>query len=198
MDYCEPGRDYTANIKRNNALISSAGIIHAGIKRELKGNTRLNKKITGSLLDLLEHLIPNAVDAVFERIDRGDLVLIGSGDLVRFKVFVFPDGSHRFILSDSGIGMDKKQLADVANCRYQSYKSSSYFPAYMGGHCQGVKKVLDSAWRNSFSICFLSKKAGENPCAFLQDAGKRLSFFSGAKVGRGTDIVICPRSDESG
>ena len=191
VKYVLPGATEREDLERINALWESMSAIHAEVERNLKNMNSLTDEQISDVIQILQHLIPNAVDAAYEGMDKGEL-RPDEKDVIRFQLFHDQEkGIFTFVLTDRGRGIEESVMKNIVDGIYPySTKTSSSVPRYVGKNGEGIEIVLDSAWRNDFDVRFTSKRRGQDSYAFTQDKAKRREIRRAHMEHSGTKIML--------
>ena len=139
--------------------------------------------------EFLQHAIPNAIDAVVERIDRG--VMEKREGAIKFK-FIVDRKSNRFHaeLEDNGIGISREMFQKLKDNGYGSTKEKNSpngtGPFYLGYGGAGLWKIYAAvALFKGSSVTFDSKRYGERAYSlrFKHNASRELLESSRSQTG---------------
>ena len=183
-----------ARHERFQVMANAIEKISKAIKDELAAHRDqfdvLTEEAKAGLDVIIKHLVQNAVDAVYERLDHG--ALAKDKGAIRFRVFI--DRNHNVayvVLSDCGIGVDVKMFEDWERDFYVSLKKSSKFSfRFLGGDGVGIGETLAISLKNRFAITFISRQDGKAAYAFIQDVKGKRSIVACQKKQVGTSVVI--------
>lgn len=165
-------------------LISVAMEIFNGISDSFSETgelSELSEKQKKQLGLIFFHAVPNAVDAVFERIEKGEIT--AEEAKIDFSVFQNAlDGSLVVGLSDNGIGISRETLQVWRRGEFITNKARSR--QLLGRAGVGVMEILST----SAELSFISKQ-DDQAYVFTRDSeGMRLEPAS--REEKGTDILV--------
>ncbi|MFH1791903.1 MAG: LOG family protein, partial [Candidatus Omnitrophota bacterium] len=179
---------YTDSVRRDT-MAKLARRIHSAIKKEIMD--RAPEVLLFSFVnDILGDLIPNAVDAVFERVDMGGIDKETAS--IRFRLFLLDNaGRFRLELSDQGVGIDPGIMEGWERGAFVSTKLLKPYGAFLGRGGVGVSRVLSNASGiPQMTIIVESGQAGKEGMRFMQRGdGKRLVSRNGMNE-TGTRITL--------
>ncbi|MFA5336830.1 MAG: 4-alpha-glucanotransferase, partial [Candidatus Omnitrophota bacterium] len=203
----EISRNYPASRKRARSLRGRASVVSLRdisdiISGAIWGSVGFAKEGLLSLSradEILGHTIPNAVDAVAERIDRGEIALMDAQ--IRFTfVAEKPSRKFYFILADNGIGITKALMQRLKKLDFAAIlisilegaifdvlttKRAAKLGIYIGRNGQGMLSILKLAQENGFTLSIESKTKRNYGYKFIQNPD-------------GTKTVIKHHLDEPG
>jgi len=154
------------------------------------------KEILSMMNDVLEHLIENAIDAVYLRID--DKSISADQGVVSFSVTGDKkSGNLRIVLSDNGIGMSKElmdKLSDHGTRTSVDLSEGKQGAFLLNGAGQGLKTVLESAWDGGYKVSFISKRVNTpGTYMFTQEADRDMTCTVKSAAERqevGMDVIL--------
>ena len=157
-------------------------------------DSQLSSVDKGRVASIVGHLVDNAVDAVYERIDNitDDSVRGQVSGKAAISFFIQRDsqtGGTRVILSDNGAGIRK----DI----FQSWVNGEYRTSKPLGRGYATRSILDTA-KGNFEISFVSERENDTGYQFTQyQNGKRIMDVSNENVIGTTVIITFPRDQLS-
>lgn len=183
--------DFDLDIGRHYIPANSLGRVkimtrlYESIKDKVYGS-KLRPFVEPIFDETLGHLIPNAIDAVFARIDNGDLK-IGDSKVI-FRIFAnWNSGIFYIELIDNGTGVDPEMLE---KWEAHEYATTRYAPVFLGEKGVGMSWALGSVKDNGYCFYLESKTKDGAGYKFVQTPdGKRKIVPADIQV-TGTRIVI--------
>ena len=157
--YYEPPSPNRASEEPNGPitrLLEDMGVIYL---KEIE-ERRIFPDVVPDIYDLLEHIIPNAVDAVFKRIDAGDLDK--TKGVITLRVFIDREAHNfRMELSDNGIGVPLRALKLWEKGENISIKKDKKHVAFLGHKGTGMTDAFEYADRVNVSVTIETRVKNE-------------------------------------
>jgi len=142
------------------------------------------------------HLVPNAIDAVFERIDQGSI--IPEDGVVRFEVYVDKEkGVFSFVLKDNGVGIHREILDYWVEWRFFKTTKLPSHINYIGGQGVGARESFYYAAEKGLQICFDTMTQEGSAYRLIQTAGNERRLERSDKKDIGTIVTISGNLNES-
>lgn len=190
-EYYEPYSRVNPVRRSDGKMSELMRVITERIRDELKNN--LPQDVYINLIKAVSHLVPNAIDSVFLRIDRSRGRHIPE-EAISFKLYKNDDtGIFCCIMEDKGAGIPRRVFDGWAKNKFVSTKNRKNEDGRFIGHGgAGIKIVLDTAKQMRLNVLFETKiDEGLNFRFTQDDIGRRRALTLVYDKGEiGTRIVI--------
>ncbi|MBL7069277.1 MAG: radical SAM protein [Candidatus Omnitrophica bacterium] len=185
--------------KRSNLILDAMNELYIQIDQEMT-RTGHQASVWNSIKHIVGHSIPNAIDAVFARIDALDIAVDAAN--IRYTLFIDEKTeTFHFELSDMGHGIAFELMKDWKRGHFRSTRP--YYPKlFIGREGMGIPTSFDRAAEGKIDIVIDSKVKNRPARRFIQEHNRKPRIDRSDRREVGTSVImrgrITTQTDPSG